>query len=337
MNEKLPSISVIIPTYNASKTIFSCLRSIHNQNYPEKIIEIIVVDGGSQDDTIAIAKSFGARIVSVPVHIQTAEYNKATGVLAAKNKLLLFLDADNILPHKNWLQKMVYPILAHNDVVGVSTLYLHYDRKFSLIDRYVSLFGSLDTVAYYIGNVDRLSRVSQKYTLYGSATKYKDYYITIFSPPRIPTLGSNGFLIGRKLLIQHAFVGPKYFSHTDVNVDLIKKGYNKYAFIKDDIIHLTGSRGFLDFLKRRKKFMEVNMLGRLKVKRYSVVQSHNIVDLLKYILYTVTFIKPFYDSLRGYMKIRDRAWFLHPVLCYLLLIIYGYTLIRFFIKKTIGS
>lgn len=59
-----PSISVIIPTYNSEKVLKSCLESIKGQDYPKERIEVIVVDGGSQDTTTKIAQSFGARVLN---------------------------------------------------------------------------------------------------------------------------------------------------------------------------------------------------------------------------------------------------------------------------------
>jgi glycosyltransferase involved in cell wall biosynthesis len=53
-------VSVSVPTYNSGRTIYSCLKSIANQTYSP--IEIIVVDSYSKDQTVSIAKKFGARI-----------------------------------------------------------------------------------------------------------------------------------------------------------------------------------------------------------------------------------------------------------------------------------
>ena len=54
-------VSVVIPTYNSERTLEKCLKSIVDQTY--KNIEIIVVDKFSEDKTVEIAKSYGARII----------------------------------------------------------------------------------------------------------------------------------------------------------------------------------------------------------------------------------------------------------------------------------
>lgn len=54
----LPSISVVIPTYNSERTLTECLENILQQDYPRAKIEIIIADGGSRDRTLEIARKY---------------------------------------------------------------------------------------------------------------------------------------------------------------------------------------------------------------------------------------------------------------------------------------
>ena len=56
-----PKVSIIIPAFNASKTIGECISAVTHSDYPD--VEIIVVDDGSVDDTLMIAESFSQVIV----------------------------------------------------------------------------------------------------------------------------------------------------------------------------------------------------------------------------------------------------------------------------------
>ncbi len=82
-------VSVVIPTYNSGRTLEKCLKSIVDQIY--KNIEIIVVDKFSEDKTVEIAKSYGARIIQDYGERARA---KKIGLKKAKGKYVLFIDSD---------------------------------------------------------------------------------------------------------------------------------------------------------------------------------------------------------------------------------------------------
>ncbi len=91
--DNLPLVSIIIPTYNSEKTIVQCLKSIKNQTYPN--IEIIIVDGGSEDKTVEISKKMGALVYTVP----GSKMSDATnfGIKKAKGKYIYRVDSDVVL------------------------------------------------------------------------------------------------------------------------------------------------------------------------------------------------------------------------------------------------
>lgn len=333
LDNNLPTVSVIIATYNSIQTIQRCLSSVKAQQYPQEKIDVLIADGGSIDKTLQIAKKFKAKILHIPSRLQNAEYNKGVAVRKAKGELLLMIDHDNILPHTDWLMDMVEPLLENRDIVGVETLRYKYDPSLSLLDRYFALFGAGDPLAFYLGKADRLSYLYKTYNLLGDWKDFGAYYVVKFSENHIPTLGANGFLIRRDILVKHAQIDSSHFYHIDVNVDIINKGYNTYAFVKNDIIHLTGYKDISNFLYRRKLFMEQFHFKKYQSRRYSVFMPQDTFKLIIFIIYSVTFIKPTIDALRGYVKIRDIAWFLHPFLCISLLSIYGFVTIKHVLLK----
>ena len=330
-----PSISCVIATFNSSDTITECLTSLFSQNYPKEKLEVIIVDGGSLDSTLEILKRYKVRLVKVPPEKQEAEYNKGTGISYAKNELILLIDADNILPHKNWLRKMVRPLVENKDIVGTEILRFHYNPKDPVLDRYFALLGGVDPVPYYLGKDSKLSWAFDKYNLLGESLDCGDYYLVKFTGKRIPVIGANGFIIRRKFL-QHIKPGPENFFHTDINYDLIQKGFNIYGFVKDDIIHLKKTKVsyFLKFLIRRKYIMETQYFERIQKRRQAVyVPQTDSIYLAKYIIYSLTFVKPTYDAIRGYLKVKDKAWFLHPIVCFSYLIVYSWAVIARIVKS----
>ncbi len=329
------SISVIVATFNSERTIERCLKSVRDQKYDQKKVEILIADGGSSDSTLEIIEKYNVTVIHVPKKKQSAEYNKGVGVNKAKNDILLLLDHDNILPHTKWLTNMVFPFTDDPNIVGVEPLRFHHDYSMSLLDRYFALIGGPDPVPYYFHKNSHLSWAETSYTLFGKAEDKGKYYRVVYSPDKIPALGGNGAAIRRKVLLENAQVSPETFFHIDVNVDLINKGFNTYGLTKDTIIHLTNNK-FFPFIMRRKYFIEKYHFEDQSKRRYSIYEpKKDKINLIKYIILSSTFVIPFYDALRGFMKIRDIAWFIHPFMCFSMLLAYGIPTIKQEVKRVI--
>jgi rSAM/selenodomain-associated transferase 2 len=88
-------ISIIIPTYNEDDQIEETIRKIHSASRAN-ITEVIVVDGGSKDQTIAIARNCGAITILSPTKGRAAQMNHGASI--AKGEVLYFLHADSVPP-----------------------------------------------------------------------------------------------------------------------------------------------------------------------------------------------------------------------------------------------
>jgi glycosyltransferase involved in cell wall biosynthesis len=89
-----PLVSVLIPAYNAERFLADTLRSVLAQTW--KAIEVIVVDDGSRDGTLAVARAFesaNVKVIAQENRGQSASEN--TAVAASQGELLEFLDADD--------------------------------------------------------------------------------------------------------------------------------------------------------------------------------------------------------------------------------------------------
>ncbi len=85
-----PIISVIIPALNEEGSIGQVLNDI-----PREIVEeIIVVDNGSSDNTVTVAKSYGASVIPEPLKGYGAACLKGISILKQDTDIVVFLDAD---------------------------------------------------------------------------------------------------------------------------------------------------------------------------------------------------------------------------------------------------
>lgn len=92
-----PKISIIVPAYNAAKSIEICLASLLQQTYSAKKTEIHIVNDGSDDNTLNVLEA-----LNLPDYVYIHTHNKNRGLAAARNTgiarskgdIIIFLDAD---------------------------------------------------------------------------------------------------------------------------------------------------------------------------------------------------------------------------------------------------
>jgi glycosyltransferase involved in cell wall biosynthesis len=87
--------SVIVPCFNASKTLRQAIDSALGQTYPDT--EVVVVDDGSTDDSAAVAESYGDAVVLVRQPNRGLSAARNAAVVASSGEFLTLLDADDVL------------------------------------------------------------------------------------------------------------------------------------------------------------------------------------------------------------------------------------------------
>ena len=100
MDEYVPLISVVIPTYNYGKLIPRAINSVLSQSYPN--YEIVIIDDGSQDDTKSVIDSIIDEHSSRSIKYTRTENRgigaaKSLGIEQSSGDYLLFMDADDYM------------------------------------------------------------------------------------------------------------------------------------------------------------------------------------------------------------------------------------------------
>lgn len=129
----MPELSVIIPAWNAAKTLPFCLEALARQTVARDRFEVIVVDDGSSDRTVEIASRYAVRCHSQENQGPAAARNQ--GAALAQGSLIFFTDADCV-PDPAWLEEMAAPF-ARPEVAAVKGAYR--TEQTSLVARFAQL------------------------------------------------------------------------------------------------------------------------------------------------------------------------------------------------------
>jgi len=131
-------VSIIVPTYNAEKTIKDCIESILSINY--KNYEAIFVDDGSTDNTVSIIEEFACKSKNIKLVKQKHKGPASArnlGVKMSNGKIIFFTDSDCIVP-KNWIREFLKYFFSDENIGAVggslkpastSTIYEIFDQK----------------------------------------------------------------------------------------------------------------------------------------------------------------------------------------------------------------
>lgn len=184
-------ISVIVPVYNAEKTLKKCINSILRQTY--HATEVILVDDGSTDNSLAICCRFAAKDSRIKVFHQEnrgALAARKTGVDAASGDYISFLDADDYLP-KRALSILYAQTQGKNDVIVIGALANRYgfivingwrgpcfdikkpkevDTKTFIKDYYNSWFGLTNVPVSFCGKLFSVEYIRKAYDMLGDNT-----------------------------------------------------------------------------------------------------------------------------------------------------------------------
>lgn len=328
-----PSVTVFMISYNDQEIITDCLKSIRNQNYPG-ITRILMVDGGSTDKTLAIAKKYHAEVVSRPDLKNKPDLRGEIAVQSIKTEIALALSADNRFQERSSLRKMIEPFFD-DEIVAVETFHYGFRKKDSLLTKYFALIGGGDPVAVALGKADRAPYDKDKWHSFGKVDNKKNYFKVVFdnNMNKIPTLGANGFAIRASLLKEFPC---KDNLHIEMCVNLIDAKYNKFAFVRNaHVIHIVNG-SLIMYLKRKLSWLTTYSNRYIKRKYLVFNPGEDIIKMVLIIISFSTFVFPFIRALKGYIKYKNSAWFLHPMICFIFLINYGFAMIQnFFNKKNI--
>jgi len=298
---KVPGVSVVTVAFNAAEVLPIVLKSIKKQDYSN--FEMILVDGRSTDDTVKVARSYGCRIVDNPQRY--AETGRYLGALSSRKEYVAYVDSDNELASTNWLTHMMKPLIENHKLAGSFCLYhpnpYHYFDE-SPMNTYYSLLGN-DPVSWYLGGLDHHNT--------------KGYEIFDFSYVEYPLdlALANGTIVKRHLIISFEWNDDIY------PLQKLAEDGLRFACVYDVFIHHHHLTSFGSFIKkyitraRYRNLYRNDIIGsRLETRRKRLQQ---------WLLYSLTFVPPCYDTVKLYRRTPSKAWLVHPLACFIETMIYS--------------
>ena len=326
----LPKVSILTATLNPNLKIFRLsLESIKNQDYPKNLIQQIIMDGGSNNGAIDLARLYKCKIMVRPdlgLESEGGHTRIVQGIKMATGSIILLLESDNILTSRKWVKELIIPFLENKEVFCTYSMHNSYKANMNITTRYCALFGSPDPTLYYLKKTEKIRLDQESYDKGKIIKSYKKYYVARFNNKNLPTLGDNGHMILKSVLVKVISNLDEYI-HVDAFQQLLSLGYDTFGVVKNSIIHVQNPN-LIDLVKRRIEVKKIFYDQKKKKRKYLVFNpssKKDIINLVKYVIFSLTLIVTIFESVRGYLKIQDKAWFLHPVLCIMFVFGYGFS------------
>lgn len=303
-------LSIIIPTLNNEVQLIECLKCIKDQTYSK--VELIISDGGSVDNTLKIAKEYGAKILNNKDVL--AEPGVNLGMDKAEGDLLMVLAVDNYLYDKYALQKVV-------DVFSDSKIYaafpVHASKKeYTVFSKYINTF--TDPFNHYVYGDAANARTF--YRIYSIKKKTSTYIVFNFlSNDTRPVLAfAQGFTVRSDFKRKES---DKFDDQKSI-IDLIESGKQIAYVFNVELFHDT-IRDIGHFIRKQRWATRNAING----SNYGI--SHRLSTLTKYQqlkrslwpLYSLTGVFPIFIGIGNAIRYKQLLWLFHPIIC----IISGYS------------
>lgn len=222
------TVSVVIPTYNGGEELPPLLDLLAKQESIGQI-ELVVVDSGSADNTVALCRAAGAKVIEITQAEFSHSYARMLGANNAAGEYLLFMTQDAQPDGTDWLLRMMQPVLTD----GASAV-----SCFELPKPNCDLI-SLVTVwtwrALMSGGVDRLTKLPED-TSYDSLR-------------RNAQLSDNACLVAKQTYMDLGGHRGAYAEDLDLGIRLLRNGKSLALLSTVGVVH-SHNREPLYYFKR---------------------------------------------------------------------------------------
>ncbi len=317
----LPKFSFNIPTYNAAEHLDTCLQSIFSQDYPQNRVEVLIADGGSTDDTLAIAAKYPVKLLYNPRRL--VDYASKINASNATGDLLVAFAADNDLVSANWLSHVAQIFQTHQEISALwcDMIASESDPR---INKYYELIKSDPMTAFLNKNLQWYLKNSKSISA-GRET----YHIFRVRKGRSLVWGANG-MVFRTNLYKPIMLRDEYIGDNDVFQELIENGHDIVAFSPTLKVYHHHLKSFQHWMKKWERNYRLHTLSHLDTRNMNWMgMEHLKARLMLWFPYSLVPVISLAHC--TYLSVRDKNvnWLYQPPAAFL----QSY----FLLKETLGS
>lgn len=339
MKEKQFFFTIIMPTYNSEKTIGKALESIRRQKFDQRKIEILVIDGGSTDGTLEIAKKYHVVILENPERVPEAA--KRIGYQQAKGKWIIKQDSDEVYTKSTQLAKRKRFIDSHPDVYCLLTDKLYPGKNCGICCAYLNYCG--DPFSYIVYKLRGSVIQENKRFLYQKDTEGNIYQYKKGDQYPIGDGGCTAFHIEK---FRELF-GEEYSRQEYVNLSTHKllEETGLMGCIPGDNIYHYSKADFRTYLKKIRFKIHFNLNGKDESRSANALgytaraQENHKYSRRKwlFVLYAFSVVMPVFDSVKMTLIRRDLSFLLHCVYTYYVLGVITAEVVKKVLKRNTGN
>jgi glycosyltransferase involved in cell wall biosynthesis len=303
-NIKWPKVSIILLTYNGGDGVRKILQTIKDQDYPPNLIDVVVVDDGSKDDSVKIAKKFGARVI---VNAGGYQYvNWIIGLHKIKGEFVYYVEQDIELKGKDFLKKMVKPLLEDKRLMASFTREGNPRAGQSWVTRFIS---------YHPAQCDPLYEFLTPRVEDCIVKKKKDYFICNFVMGKIPPFARMCYRVS--YLKKTPNWKTKYYFDHDFLIQTIKSGFNFFAYVPNAGIYHHHADNLIHLLRKRARNLDKHYFPYNHETEYKWLDTSNKWEVLKlafWVIYANLFIP---ETVRGIYRAiinKDFVLLMQPII-----------------------
>ncbi len=339
MKQEQIFFTIIMPTFNSEKTIGKALESIRRQKFDQSKIEILVIDGGSTDGTLEIAKKYQAVILPNPERVPEAA--KRIGYEQARGKWIIKQDSDEVYMKSNQLAKRKKFIDSHPDVYCILTDKLYPGKNCGLCCAYLNYCG--DPFSYIVYKLRGSVIQENKKFLFREDTEGNIYQYQNGDRYPIGDGGCTAFDIEK---FRELF-GEDYSRQEYVNLSTHKllEETGLMGCIPGDNIYHYSRAGLGTYLKKLRFKIHFNLNGKeesgsANALGYAARAQENPKYSRRkwlFVLYAFSLVLPVFDSIKMALLRRDLSFLLHFVYTYYVLGVIAVEIIRKVLKRNMDN